>query len=287
VRAVREAVAALRAAGHELIPFAPRRVMDGVELFYSLLSADGAKTVRSLLVGERLEDFVRAIFSNVAVPGPVRSIIAAALRMKGEEAAARVFNALRELSVTELWAKHKARKELRAEWFAAIASAKLDAVLTPAHALPAIRHGQYRDVTFACSYTLMFNLLDFPAGVLPVTIVSKEDAAAPFFEADGKAAAAAADADGPSLRQVPGGVRVGMLDHKVAKKWKANAEASVGLPVGVQVVGLPFREENVLKVMAAIESSRALPRTAFTVALKDYPKELADAQAQAKLSGSK
>jgi fatty acid amide hydrolase len=122
--------------------------------------------------------------------------------------------------------------------------AQLDAVICPAHALPAVRHGAYTDITFSASYTLLYNLLDWPAGVVPITHVKSTDTAASI-----------------AAVPLPDGFRPGMLDRKIERAY--NAADSEGLPVGVQVVTPPFQDEVCTGVMQVIESTRALPRSAF------------------------
>lgn len=41
--------------------------------------------------------------------------------------------------------------------------------------VPAMKHKEPYKVTFNCSYTGLFNLLDYPAGTVPVTHVSQND----------------------------------------------------------------------------------------------------------------
>lgn len=40
-----------------------------------------------------------------------------------------------------------------------------------------------------------------------------------------------------------------------AKLLKANAKESKGMPIGIQVVGKPWKEEEVLEVMKAVEKT--------------------------------
>lgn len=48
----------------------------------------------------------------------------------------------------------------------------IDAILTPANAMPAARHGHCSGLTPACWPTFIFNLFDMPAGIVPVTRVT-------------------------------------------------------------------------------------------------------------------
>ena len=50
-------------------------------------------------------------------------------------------------------------------------AARLDVLVFPPHALPALTHGATRDLPQAASYSFLVNLLGIPAGVLPATRV--------------------------------------------------------------------------------------------------------------------
>ena len=44
-----------------------------------------------------------------------------------------------------------------------------------------------------------------------------------------------------------------MHDDSLTKSLKKCAETSEGLPVGIQVIGMPFEEEKILSLMKSIE----------------------------------
>jgi fatty acid amide hydrolase len=82
---------------------------------------------------------------------------------------------------------------------------------------------------------MLWNLVQFPAGVVPVKVVEAHEA----------------------RRDLP---------RDLLEKRAANFDrGSAGLPVGVQVVARPWREDLCLAVMAAIESEvrsdAAYPKT--------------------------
>jgi fatty acid amide hydrolase len=113
--------------------------------------------------------------------------------------------------------------QLRLEMVAAWDRAGLDAVICPAHATPALPHGASKDFALAGSYSMHYNTLNFPAGVVPVTRVKA----------------------GETERPVP----ADRLERVAADVERG----SEGLPIGVQVVARPYREDVVLAVMTAIE----------------------------------
>jgi fatty acid amide hydrolase len=102
-----------------------------------------------------------------------------------------------------------------------------DALVCPVSALPALRHGTAARLVLAAAPCLLANLLDLPAGAVPVTAVRADEESGRGPSRD-PVLRAAADCD----------------------------RGSRGLPVGVQVIGCPGRDEaTVLAVMAAIEAA--------------------------------
>src|SRR5205823_11566461 len=101
----------------------------------------------------------------------------------------------------------------------------IDAVLCPAVALPAFVHGASRDLGLAGSYSMLANILGFPAGVVPLTRVraSEEVSSRRPFDMVERAA------------------------HTTEK-------GSTGLPVAVQIIARPWREDIELAALSAIEA---------------------------------
>jgi len=106
---------------------------------------------------------------------------------------------------------------------------KMDFFLTVPHASPALPHGAMANAVSSCGYTFLFNILDWTAGVLPVTYVDSV------------------------LDRLPDDVQVGEMNG-VAKGvyMYYDSEKMDGLPVGVQVVGRRLQEEKVLSAMSRI-----------------------------------
>lgn len=48
---------------------------------------------------------------------------------------------------------------------------KLDALISPGLCLPAIKHGQFDDLSIQYAYTFVYNYLDIPTGAQPITRV--------------------------------------------------------------------------------------------------------------------
>merc|ERR1719163_841791 len=72
------------------------------------------------------------------------------------------------------------RDRLRDAITKAMSDRKIDVLLTPAWATPAPQVEEARNHIWAVRTTRVFNFLDFPAGVVPVTLVTAADVAAPY-----------------------------------------------------------------------------------------------------------
>ncbi len=119
------------------------------------------------------------------------------------------------------------RDAYRNRFESAVAAAGVDALLCPPNALPALTHGASADLgPGSVSYTALYNLLGWPAGVVPVTRVRS----------------------GEMDRRPRGG---DMMDRAARRVDKDSA----GLPVGVQVAARPNREDLILAVMGAVEAA--------------------------------
>ncbi|KAI0239957.1 hypothetical protein LSAT2_009333 [Lamellibrachia satsuma] len=116
------------------------------------------------------------------------------------------------------------RTRVMKEW----QSLGFDAVISPGYGFPALPLDTILDAWGAVSYTAMYNMLNFTAGSIPITKVTEED-----------------------LRN--------MKDYATPDPWhavpKKNMPGSVGLPVNVQVVTLPWRDELCLRVMKDLQEA--------------------------------
>jgi fatty acid amide hydrolase len=122
---------------------------------------------------------------------------------------------------------HTAFVSFQARFTAAWQSEGFDAVICPGMGVPALRHGESKDLTPSCSYTLLWNVLHYPVGSVPVGLVDKSETG--YEEAPGTA------------------------KDLFTSKTAASVAGSEGLPVGVQVAALPWRDEIVLRVMRDLE----------------------------------
>ena len=84
-----------------------------------------------------------------------------------------------------------------------------------------------KDAVSSCGYTFLWNLLDYAAGVVPVTKVEKE------------------------RDRLPQGFKPGNAVERGAYKYYDSGEME-GLPCAVQIVGRRLEEEKVLGAMKVV-----------------------------------
>src|SRR5262249_27221729 len=99
-----------------------------------------------------------------------------------------------------------------------------DVIICPSCAVPAIPHGASRYLATAGSFNPLYNVLGYPAGVVPFSRVR-------------------AGEESPRRSSV----------DLVARAARQSEQGSAGLPLGVQVVARPWREHVALAAMRAIQ----------------------------------
>jgi fatty acid amide hydrolase len=224
-RAVVEAAGALRSHGAVVEPLDPPDVGEAMRLYFGLAGADGGRGFRELLGSSCVDWRVRKLVRWARFPRWMRPLACAMLRAFGEHRTARLVSQAGGLPTGAYWRMVAARQRYARQFLNRLRLGGYDAILTPPYALPAVPHGFALTVLPAGSYSLLPNLLDMPAGVVAATRVRQYE-----------------ESDRPASR-----------DRCDRAAMRAE-QGSVGLPVGVQVIGLPWREDIVLALMSALES---------------------------------
>jgi fatty acid amide hydrolase len=103
--------------------------------------------------------------------------------------------------------------------------AKVDCILAPG-LFPAIKIGGHATVSAMCAYTYTWNYLNFPAGVIPVTKVRDDE----------------------QVYESP-------IGDDLTSNLSQMMTGSKDLPVGVQIVGLPWKEELVIATMKVLDEN--------------------------------
>ncbi|KAI1824260.1 amidase [Xylaria intraflava] len=200
-RVLRSAVEALRAAGHHIVDWNAELHAECIQVMDEFYKADGGEDIRRA-VNAGGEPFIEHVRKLVDCDGPV--------------------------SVFQYWQLNKRKFELQQLYldkWNAIRSAHnnqpVDVLITPPMPHTSVPHGDCRWV----GYTKVWNVLDYPAIVIPGGNVRDEDLSDTWsFEPRNP------------------------LDQWNKALWMDNmkAMASFRLPVGVQIVGRRHAEETVL-----------------------------------------
>lgn len=234
-RAVRTAAEALEAAGCTLVEVQPGDSWELVDTYFGGVSGDGAATARDRMQGQGPTGQLATLFTLARIPGPLRPVVAAALEARGEVRAARLLRAFGNKPAQQLFALAARRSALQQAELERWDADRIDLLICPPTVTPPALRDQTHDWSLGAWYTMRYNILDLPAGIVPVSTVRDDEQAWPD----------------PADR----------LDRKADSFLRGSA----GLPLTVQVVARPWQEERVLAGMAAIEAALRLapdyPRT--------------------------
>eukprot|EP00930_Biecheleria_cincta_P019257 TRINITY_DN14744_c0_g1_i1.p1 TRINITY_DN14744_c0_g1~~TRINITY_DN14744_c0_g1_i1.p1 ORF type:complete len:558 (-),score=73.87 TRINITY_DN14744_c0_g1_i1:163-1836(-) len=235
-RAVEEAVEGLRRRGHDVVPFGPESAgavdladIRGCDLsFFSAtipLNADkpGGRKVRGAGLPSWADEDEPSHpdFSLMR-----RSAIPNEFVVKGFDHPMQKSNGSSR-GYTNLMAR---RDAIRGRFYHKMNKAGLDVLLCPTVPIPAAHVEEARYVQRANQQCRLFNFLDMPAGHITTTVVSEADLSQPY--------------------------ELGAVDAEMSRAARRSLEdGGLGLPMGVQVATLPWREEICLRAMCEVQEA--------------------------------
>lgn len=126
-------------------------------------------------------------------------------------------NASKQLSAYEYLRVVGRVKKIKEEWINFWREQKLDFVVCPGFGMEAPNHAMSSDGALLAAYTFIWNLLALPVSSTPVTVVRQDEQR---YESK--------------------------WDDDITKAVKKSVVDSEGLPVNIQVVGMPYQEEQIL-----------------------------------------
>ncbi|UNI23606.1 Amidase [Purpureocillium takamizusanense] len=233
-RALEMTEAALRKAGHEIVEIEPPSGYEGLYLASRLLCADGLDTVSGFFAsGEWNDRGVAQMRYYAKLPRFVKYFHYLYLRyIRRDPLWAGLLRDWHPTTTHEYWSLISRREMYKRQWFEMWQTAKLDFIIAPPNATPAVPHDGMHDAVSSCAYTFLFNLIDYTAGVIPVTHVDR------------------------IKDRLPSTFNVKKLNGIARGAYKLyDANAMHGLPVGVQVIGRRLEEEKVLTLMERVEDA--------------------------------
>jgi fatty acid amide hydrolase len=224
-RAVLEAANILRQCGAQVSEWTPPDLAEGAHLFFGILSADGGAGFRRKWAGGKRDPRPNTLATLAGLPAPMRVLAGGLMKATGQPTLGNFMQHFGHTRTDQYWQLVEAQMDYQKRFAQVLDRDGIDVILCPACPLPAFTHGASNELGTAGSYAILYNLLGYPAGVVPFTRVGQTE-------------------------------QVGRSDsrdsvQKTAFKVEQN---SSGLPVGVQVVARPWREHVGLAVMSAIET---------------------------------
>jgi Asp-tRNA(Asn)/Glu-tRNA(Gln) amidotransferase A subunit family amidase len=200
-------------------------VHEALDIFYGLFGADGGAEWRAQLDGGVVDPRIKDLLILAGMPNAARPFVAAMLRLQGQRTLARtmrISGLANEIRVAALLGH---RDQYRRRFASDMVDAGVDVLICPPCSVPAFRHGTTRQLGPASvSYTCLYNLLAYPAGVVSTAIVREDETSSR-----------------PRSRET------------MFETARTIDKGSAGLRVGVQVVAEPGREDRVLAVMQALD----------------------------------
>lgn len=233
-RAVKIAGKALQSRGIEVVPYKSKRSSwDMMRIYLALMAADGNWYFHmKALEDEDLYESYKRTRSYTDLPVILREPMAAAFKFFGEHRKAHALMSMKSggFNVREYWEYIADWQEYCNDTIQEVTDLGLDGIIMPTTGLVATPHGMASDLIFQLSYTFLANILHWPAGTVPVTLVAEE-------EAD------------YNLLDIPGNQK-----DSIAALAKVAMQGSKGLPVGVQVMTPMWKDETCTYLMSVIES---------------------------------
>ena len=231
-RALETSVEAMKKAGHEVVVFTPPSPFEGLKIASNLLLADGGEVAcRPMRIGENHEKGLGNMIRAFELPRFVKWAISCYYYyIRKDYQWAELFASWSKKSYAEQQDLVVARELYRSNYMDAWQAAGIDVLLTVPNSLPSVPHYALGDTFLSCGPTFLFNLLDYPAGVLPVLRVDK------------------------TKDKLDSGFKP--KNHFERQTYKHyNAEKMHGLPVGVQVICPRLEEEQTLKAMEMLQQA--------------------------------
>jgi fatty acid amide hydrolase len=226
-RAVLEAVGILRNFGAQVTAWSPPNVQHALDLFYGIMSADGARGLLRALGKNKRDPRIKTLLFMGQRSRPTLAAIEGLLRLLGQQGMTVSIRNFGHRDTQHYWQLVEAQMEYQRRFLDALDNDEggpFDLILCPACALPAFTHGSTSNLILAGGYTALYNVLGYPTGIVPVTRVRSDEEVGRNPSRD--------------------------IVEKTAREVEL---ASSGLPVGVQVVARPWREHIALAAMRAIE----------------------------------
>jgi Asp-tRNA(Asn)/Glu-tRNA(Gln) amidotransferase A subunit family amidase len=227
-RAVDESAAALKKLGHKVVEV-NFPCFEEIALIWiqTCAMSNAAKMFSQNLKGEPIIPEYKETLLAASVPKFMSGFVKCILGCLGEKRKCKLIDWAHPLTAQESLHLYVRQNKVVKEFLKVWEDNKLDAIILPGCATPAFKHTKAGDVPLAMLYTYILNILNTPAGAMPITVVK-----------------AGEDNYNPDVCPIK---------DSMTKAVSFNMQGSVGIPVGIQVATLPYQDEKCLNIMRQLE----------------------------------
>ncbi|XP_029473763.1 vitamin D3 hydroxylase-associated protein-like isoform X2 [Rhinatrema bivittatum] len=227
-RAIQETKTLLEQAGHKLVPFTPPQIEYALnELCIRGFFADGASTLTEKFDMDIVDPNLKQQLSLYRLPTFAKRVMSFFMKPLNPRIAGHVNAHCGVSSVKNFWKHNTALKEYCLEFVSEWRKLGLDVLLCPMLG-PAFNIGYPGKLFAGFTFTMLYNILNFPCGIVPVTTVTAEDE--------------------EEMKHYKG-----YCNDPWDKELIKCVEGGVGLPITVQCVALRWQEELCLRLMKEVE----------------------------------
>lgn len=223
-RATQKAIDILKEKGAEMIPIELDNQLEVVKLYTSIVSSGGMKPLKKLLQGETILTSTKSLWTIGRIPDFAKQASKSILPKLGEARLGELASTMQKKPVRAFWQMVDQRNKILEKEQKKWRELGIQAMVCPTTAAPPVPLGETKEFSAVFGYTGRYNLLGFPAGTIPITKVTK---------AETKSRQDATD--------------------RIEKRAILVESQSEGLPIGAQVVALPWQDHIALKLMQVIE----------------------------------
>lgn len=226
-RALNEVVIKLRDAGYEVEEVNwPQEDIDCIlsSFFMNALITQVGR-IRSI-AGEKAipEFFITSLMAKSSYF--IRKVLSFFLKLSGNQRFANIIDDSIVESNSEYWKRESEKIRAIFKFHSYFLANNFDAMIIPGGNCAAMKHGNGQKLATTWCYTFLSNMMNFPTGSMPVTTVRENEQCVTEDQ---------------------------FKNDILTKDLIENAKDSVGLPIGVQICGMPFLDEKTLAAMKIVD----------------------------------
>jgi fatty acid amide hydrolase len=222
VSAIELAIQDLTNKGHTLVQIPIPDVLKCNQLALSIIFCNGSKFITECLQGEKPLWFYNGLISGDTYLGNFMPHFH--LNSAKEQRVKQFSEFKTHISAKDWWDMHNEIDEYRQQFYDTYTSLQLDAIICPIFPFPAVPHNMSGGIGPCLIYSVIWNVLGCPSGVVPVGQVNSSQTSYPAEFKD-----------------------------SIDSRGEMIMKEAEGLPVSIQVASLPWHDEKALGVMKQLE----------------------------------